>query len=130
MSTSQNTSGKSALIFGATGAVGRHLLKELLACPDFTRVGEFGRNVTASDKLEGQNTSKLEQKKIDFEKLDDTEVKSGMWDVVFITCVAEFDIIRCCWLELTTTLIFGSIRLGTSRAAAGGAEAFERIDRE
>jgi len=34
---------ESALIIGATGAVGRHLLKELLASPDVVRVGEYGR---------------------------------------------------------------------------------------
>jgi len=37
----------SALVLGATGAVGKHILSGLLASPEYTRVGEFGRRVTA-----------------------------------------------------------------------------------
>lgn len=82
-------SGKSALIIGATGAVGKHLLRELLNSPDFTKVGEYGRRVTSTTLL-GDATSlgKLEQKVIDFEKLGEAGLKDGKWDVVFITCVS------------------------------------------
>jgi oxidoreductase len=76
--------GQSALIVGATGQVGGYLLKELLASSHFTRVGEFGRRVT-QDVPAGKE--KLEQKKIDFEKLDEAGLKDGKWDVVFITYV-------------------------------------------
>ncbi|KAJ3514151.1 hypothetical protein NLJ89_g2529 [Agrocybe chaxingu] len=99
MATSQ-----SALIIGATGATGKHLLANLLASPHFSRVGEYGRRVTPTDQIPvGQD--KLEQKVIDFEKLGESGLKQGKWDVVFIT-------------------------LGTTKAAAGSAEAFEKIDRE
>ncbi|KAL0573889.1 hypothetical protein V5O48_008061 [Marasmius crinis-equi] len=100
-----NTASKTALIIGSTGQVGGHLLKELLASPHFSRVYEYGRRVTDPESL-SQGKDKLEQKKIDFDKLEeDGSLKGGKWDVVFIT-------------------------LGTTRANAGSAEAFERIDRE
>ncbi|RDB24665.1 Oxidoreductase HTATIP2 [Hypsizygus marmoreus] len=97
-------SGKSALLLGATGQVGQHVLKELLSSPDFTKVGEFGRRVTDLSSIT-TGKDKLVQKTIDFEKLEEAELEEGKWDVVFIT-------------------------LGTSRKAAGSAEAFEKIDRE
>lgn len=78
-------SGKSALLIGATGATGQHVLKQLLASKDFTRVGEYGRRVT-ENITEGKE--KLEQKTIDFEKLESAGLKEGKWDVVFITYVA------------------------------------------
>ncbi|KAJ6537774.1 hypothetical protein B0H19DRAFT_1382479 [Mycena capillaripes] len=95
---------KTALILGATGQVGGYLLKELLASPNITRVGEFGRRTTP---LNGLTTGKdkLEQKVIDFEKPEAAGLNEGKWDLVFIT-------------------------LGTSAKAAGSSEAFERIDRE
>ncbi|KAJ3532197.1 hypothetical protein NM688_g7457 [Phlebia brevispora] len=95
--------GLSALIFGATGASGRYLLRELLQSDKFDRIGEYGRRVTPSADLPG--TEKLEQKVIDFENLDPTMIKKGKWDVVFIT-------------------------LGSNSRAAGSPEAFEKIDRQ
>ncbi|KAH0836828.1 hypothetical protein J3R83DRAFT_8604 [Lanmaoa asiatica] len=95
--------GKSALLLGGTGAVGKHLLAELLASEEWTRVGEYGRRVSATP---GRGPpAKLEQKVINFEDLDKAELKAGRWDVVFVT-------------------------LGTTRAKAGGAAQFEKIDRE
>ncbi|KAF9525130.1 hypothetical protein CPB83DRAFT_909398 [Crepidotus variabilis] len=95
---------QSALIIGATGQVGRHLLQSLLVSPHYSRVGEYGRRVTpAEDIKEGKD--RLEQKTIDFENLGESGLKDGKWDVVYIT-------------------------LGTSRATAGSAEKFEKIDRE
>jgi len=96
--------GQSALILGGTGAVGKELLKELLASPDVVRVGEYGRRVTPLDQI-GAGKDKLEQKTIDFEKLEESGLKEGKWDAVYIA-------------------------LGTSKSAAGGAAAFEKIDRE
>jgi len=80
------------------------LLKELLSSPHFTRVGEYGRRVTPLDQITS-GKEKLEQKTVDFEKLEDAGLNAGKWDVVFIT-------------------------LGTTRNAAGSAAAFEKIDRE
>jgi len=96
--------GQSALLIGATGAVGKNVLKELLSSTHFTRVGEYGRRVTPLNSIT-TGKEKLEQKEIDFEKVDEAGLKDGKWDVVFIT-------------------------LGTTRANAGSAAAFEKIDRE
>ncbi|KAJ7173686.1 hypothetical protein C8R46DRAFT_1189864 [Mycena filopes] len=95
---------QTALIIGATGQVGGWVLKEALANPLFTRVGEYGRRTTALGGLPS-GKDKLEQKKIDFEKLEEAGLRDGKWDVVFIA-------------------------LGTSAKEAGSTEAFERIDRE
>ncbi|KAJ7035555.1 hypothetical protein C8F04DRAFT_1182143 [Mycena alexandri] len=95
---------QTALIIGATGQVGGWVLKELLANPLFTRVGEYGRRTTALDGLP-TGKDKLEQKKIDFEKIEEAGLRDGKWDVVFIA-------------------------LGTAVKEAGSKEAFERIDRE
>jgi oxidoreductase len=35
--------------------------------------------------LQGVDTSKLQRKVVDFEKLDEKEWKDGRWDVVYIT---------------------------------------------
>ncbi|KAK0214954.1 hypothetical protein IW262DRAFT_1300199 [Armillaria fumosa] len=77
-------SGKTALIIGATGQTGQHLLKELLASSHFTKVGEFGRRLTDLSTL-STGKDKLVQKSIDFEKLEESGLKDGKWDVVFIT---------------------------------------------
>jgi len=96
----------SALIIGATGATGQFVLKEILSTTYFTRVGEYGRRVTPTNDLPTViEPVTLEQKSIDFENLGASGLKEGKWDVIYIT-------------------------LGTSRAAAGSAEAFEKIDRE
>ncbi|KIJ21051.1 hypothetical protein PAXINDRAFT_65728 [Paxillus involutus ATCC 200175] len=99
--------GRSALLLGATGATGKKLLGELLGSPEWTKVGEYGRRVTPEAELlpTGRTAGKLEQKVIDFEKLGEAGLKDGRWDVVFVT-------------------------LGTTRAQAGSAEKFEKIDRE
>ncbi|KZV89551.1 hypothetical protein EXIGLDRAFT_740955 [Exidia glandulosa HHB12029] len=96
---------RSALIVGATGQVGRHLLRELLASPTYTRVAEYGRRVTPLDDLPAEHHAKLVQKTVDFENLDEAAWKEGNFSAVYIT-------------------------LGTTRATAGSAAAFEKIDRE
>ncbi|KAF8999365.1 hypothetical protein BDZ89DRAFT_1249909 [Hymenopellis radicata] len=96
-------SAKTALIIGATGQVGSNVLRELLASSHYSKVGEYGRRLTDISSL-GAGKEKLEQKNIDFEKLGESGLKDGKWDVVFIT-------------------------LGTNKKSAGSAEAFEKIDR-
>ncbi|KAG1874414.1 hypothetical protein F4604DRAFT_1764655 [Suillus subluteus] len=94
----------TALILGATGATGKHLLRELLSSDQWSKVGEYSRRVTPEADLP-QNRGKLEQKTVNFENLEAAGLKDGRWDVVFVT-------------------------LGTTRANAGSAEMFEKIDRE
>jgi len=95
---------QSALIFGATGQTGRLLLQELLRSPEYSRVGEYGRRVTPADKIT-IGKEKLEQKEIDFEKLQEAELGKGQWDVIYIA-------------------------LGTTAKIAGSAANFEKIDRD
>jgi len=101
-------SGLSALIIGATGATGRHVLTGLLASNQFNRVVEVGRRVTPPETLTGiAGKDKLVQKVVDFEntKVEEWKLKDENADVVFIT-------------------------LGTNRAAAGNQERWVKIDRE
>jgi len=81
-----STASHTALLLGATGQVGQHILKELLSSPHFTKVGEFGRRVTAPESIPGndKDKDKLVQKTIDFEKTDESGLAQGKWDVVFI----------------------------------------------
>lgn len=78
---------RSALILGATGAVGRHLLTELLASSEFSQVTEIGRRVTTFQ--EGDQVlknEKLRQKVVDLEKIEQEGLADGNFDTVFITC--------------------------------------------
>jgi len=96
----------SALIVGATGAVGRQVLKELLANPQVSKVSEYGRRVTPTSELPPSNApGKLTQKVVNFDKIHDEGLRDGKFDVVIIT-------------------------LGTTRANAGSWENFVKIDRE
>lgn len=83
-------SAKSALLIGGTGAVGRHVLRELVLSKEFTRILEAGRRVTPLDKLPVEAKDKLEQKVIDFEKIEEAGLAEGKWDVIFITYVKLF----------------------------------------
>jgi oxidoreductase len=93
----------TALLIGATGLVGKHLLPQLLESTQFSQVGEFGRRVTSFP--ESNPNPKLQQRVIDFEKLSEAGLKDGSWDVIYIT-------------------------LGTTKAIAGSKAAFTKIDKE
>lgn len=97
------TQQRSALILGATGAVGKSLLGDILKARAFERVVCIGRREFDVTGLEG--TDLLIQKKVDFEKLED-----------YKTEFREFSHAFCC--------------LGTTRADAGSDEAFIRIDHD
>ncbi|KAI9439482.1 hypothetical protein BJY52DRAFT_1322012 [Lactarius psammicola] len=105
-------SGKSALVLGATGQVGRHVLREVLCSTHFTRVCEAGRRLTPLDSLDRLPDSvsaraKLEQRQIDFEKPEEWRdaFRAGRFDVVFIA-------------------------LATNMRDAKTYENFERVDKE
>jgi len=99
------SSTKSALILGATGQTGRHLLRELIGSSTFTRVCEAGRRVTPVADLPPQGREKLEQKVVDFECIDEAGLKEAQWDVVFVA-------------------------MGTTAKAAGSQDNFTKIDKE
>ncbi|KAL7010238.1 hypothetical protein EMMF5_000258 [Cystobasidiomycetes sp. EMM_F5] len=116
----------SALIYGSSGAVGRQLMYSLLTQSNYSRVIEIGRRAT-SYPLHGVTTPSVthlaKQKSIvvPTEDFGDTAklrnylsqksssasgtLPTNDWSAVYIT-------------------------LGTTRANAGGAAAFEKIDRE
>lgn len=77
--------GETALLFGATGATGKNILRELLASSHFTRVIEAGRRVTAADVVSNlPGKEKLVQKTIDFENLSAAGLDAEKVDVVVI----------------------------------------------
>jgi oxidoreductase len=43
-----------------------------------------GRRVTSAEDLPAQASGKLEQKAIDFDRLEEVKLKEGQWDVVFV----------------------------------------------
>ncbi|KAL1914871.1 uncharacterized protein VTP21DRAFT_7787 [Calcarisporiella thermophila] len=108
----------SAFVLGATGAVGKALVCELLQSNVFSKVTTVGRRTF---DYEGQNKEKLMQQTIDFEKLLAAEAPDAKpEDQEYYThCKNIFrghDVGFCC--------------LGTTRADAGSAEAFVRIDHD
>nr|CAG8577615.1 5375_t:CDS:2 [Entrophospora candida] len=92
---------KNALIFGASGAVGKSLLYDLLKSEKFNIVTSIGRREIEYD---GPNKESLIQKVVDFEKLNQHADDFKGHDVIFCT-------------------------LGTTKAAAGSAENFIKIDK-
>ena len=77
----------SALVFGATGATGKHILSTVLGMKEYSKVGEFGRRITPLESLTGDK-GKLVQKTVDFDKIsEEAELKQHHWDVVFIAQV-------------------------------------------
>ncbi|KAJ3341425.1 hypothetical protein HDU93_004826 [Gonapodya sp. JEL0774] len=93
---------KSAVIIGATGACGRYALKYALESPHFTKVTSVSRREVAYD---GPGKEKLVQKIVNFEKLAEYKDAFAGHNVAFLA-------------------------LGTTRADAGSAEAFVKIDHD
>jgi len=85
---------------------------------------------------------KLEQKLVDFERLDEAGLKEGQWDVVFIACVCLlFDFFSAPLpppsvrvgsrrRDLFIVVRCMVCRLGTTVRDAGSQENFIKIDRE
>ncbi|KAK9899110.1 hypothetical protein P389DRAFT_44145 [Cystobasidium minutum MCA 4210] len=108
--------GPSAMIVGSTGAVGRQLLNSLLSDSGFARTYEVGRCKTTYPVHGVQTPSqeafaRLTSVTVSNEAFEDAStIKAALpqtqnWNTVFIT-------------------------LGTTRAAAGSAKAFEKIDKD
>ncbi|GAA5809291.1 hypothetical protein MFLAVUS_002697 [Mucor flavus] len=98
---SESTMNRTALVLGATGAVGKQLLKDVLKNGSYTKVVSVGRRpVDLEDSIP---KDKLVQKTVDFENLEAHREDFKNVNDVF-----------CC--------------LGTTRADAGGAEKFVKID--
>lgn len=106
----------SAVIVGSTGAVGRQLLHSLLSESNFARTYELGRRKTeypvhGVETPSNEALAKLSSVTVSNEAFEDpASIKALLpeskdWTSVFIT-------------------------LGTTRAKAGSAEAFQKIDKD
>ncbi|GBC04207.1 hypothetical protein RclHR1_05570008 [Rhizophagus clarus] len=94
---------RSALFLGATGAVGKTLLVDLLKSGSYKTITTIGRR---EFEYTGPNKEALIQKVVSFDNLDDhKEAFAGSYDTVFCT-------------------------LGTTKAEAGSAENFVKIDKD
>lgn len=119
--------GAKALLLGATGAVGRHVLRELLSSKHYTQVFEVGRRVTELESLHGYPTEqKLVQKVIDFEKLDEAGLGDMEADVVIITVSPSLRL-SC---TLREPLRLNCLKMGTYQNLVKTNADFVRIDRE
>jgi oxidoreductase len=90
-SSTAKTSSGSAIIFGGTGAVGKHLVSELLQSPQYNYVHAFVRKSFKAESLH-KDSSKLVEHVIDFDKLMQSDhetvsqVKKVGAEAVYITC--------------------------------------------
>jgi uncharacterized protein YbjT (DUF2867 family) len=92
------TSSRAALLLGATGLVGGHCRERLLAEERYARVVVLGRRPS------GREHPKLEEHRVDFERLAEARERFAVDDVF------------CC--------------LGTTIRKAGSREAFRRVDHD
>ncbi|KAI8889380.1 NAD(P)-binding protein [Backusella circina FSU 941] len=100
MSQSNNME-RTALIMGATGAVGKQVLKEILKSNDYQKVISIGRrNVELEQEVPQE---RLVQKIVDFDNIEASRDD-----------LKNINDVYCC--------------LGTTRADAGGAAPFKKID--
>ncbi|KAK9708657.1 hypothetical protein K7432_009504 [Basidiobolus ranarum] len=94
--------GLRALVLGGTGAVGKSVLSDLLETGIFKTVTSVGRREVPYD---GPNKETLVQEVVNFEKIGESREKFRDQNVVFCS-------------------------FGTTKAAAGSAEAFVKIDKD
>ena len=89
---------------GSTPLARAHRISDILAR---LRSGEAS---DPAEELPADARGKLEQKVIDFERLDEAWLRDGNWDAVFITCVLFFT----SWYFLLTN---GPLHVGWERAS-------------
>ena len=83
--------------------------------------------MTPTEELSADAKGKLEQKVIDFERLDEAGLRDSNWDVVFITFVPFFAS-QSTFSQFTNGSLH--VRLGTSLKVAGSKANFSKIDKE
>ena len=94
----------SLLIAGATGLVGRHVVKSAVASPRFGRIVTIGRRRLDEEVLPADITDAVEQYVVDYDALD---ASTGWADVNVVICA-----------------------LGTTMKRAGGKAQFRMVDFE
>ncbi|KAL4513506.1 hypothetical protein Ndes2526B_g07557 [Nannochloris sp. 'desiccata'] len=97
----------SAVVFGSTGACGRELVAQIAASPKWASVTTIGRRPLSPPPPES-SPGKLKQITVNMDTLESNpQVKSALSGVDSVFCA-----------------------LGTTRAVAGSAEAFKKVDYE
>jgi len=101
----------SAIVLGSTGEVGKHTLLAALASPAFAHVHSFGRSPPKNVNPDTPGHDKLVHTALDFDKV----CAGDAAEAAKLGAVGAAAVL---------------IALGTTRASAGSAEAFTRIDKE
>lgn len=83
--------------------------------------------MTPAADLPAEGREKLEQKVVDFERIDEAGLKEGQWDVVFVACV-KF-LVQFLLINARVHRLCGR-RMGTTAKAAGSSDNFTKIDKE
>ncbi len=96
--------GRTAIVAGGSGLVGKELIKQLLNDPDYDRIIALVRKKMDLEQANGQ--AKLEQRVIDFAKLSES-LKSSEFAHAHVFCT-----------------------LGTTIKKAGSKQQFRRVDRD
>ncbi|GLC44509.1 hypothetical protein PLESTB_000065600 [Pleodorina starrii] len=97
-------SGLTAVVLGATGAIGEALVNQLVVHPKFKRVVTVGRRALEAVPAESERKAELVQATVNMDALE-TEAKQAF---------SGADVVFCA--------------LGTTRKVAGSAEAFIKVD--
>ncbi len=101
----------NAIVLGSTGEVGKHALLAALASPAFDQVHSFGRSAPKHVDPSTPGHAKLVHTPLDYDKLHGGDAAEAG---------------KLAAVEAAAVLI----ALGTTKANAGSAEAFTKIDRE
>ncbi|GIL53921.1 hypothetical protein Vafri_9494 [Volvox africanus] len=97
-------SGLTAVVLGATGAIGEALTNQLLVHPGFKRVITIGRRVVENVPAESERIAELVQTTVNMDALE-VEAKQAFTGADVVFCA-----------------------LGTTRKVAGSAEAYKKVD--
>ncbi|EFJ46107.1 hypothetical protein VOLCADRAFT_93520 [Volvox carteri f. nagariensis] len=100
------TAGLTAVVLGATGAVGEALVNQLVVHPKFKKVVTVGRRTLDIVTAESERTAELVQAKVNMDALE-VEAKQAFTGADVVFCA-----------------------LGTTRKTAGSAEAFKKVDHD
>ncbi|UZJ55573.1 hypothetical protein CBS101457_004893 [Exobasidium rhododendri] len=109
---------KTAMVFGASGAVGKCLLSQLLSSDHYAKVHIISRR-PFKDNSTFRSETRLEEHIIDFDKLIDDDARDDNGSAKATAAAIK---------EIAAETVY--ITLGTTRAQAGSASNFVKIDRD
>lgn len=85
-SSTKGTATMKAIVIGGTGAVGQHLVQQLLEHPEVSRVTLISRRkYQTPDAKEIPNPEKLEEKMVSMDKMEEAAEAFGDHDAAFCT---------------------------------------------